>query len=71
MKISHDCHIGEEAFSRVQRPAEVNGQRAASPRFGDSSVMALLNCLVIFAFLPIVSRTETCASTSRHCSDLI
>jgi hypothetical protein len=29
-KISHDCSIGEDAFDRVVRPAEVDGQRASA-----------------------------------------
>jgi hypothetical protein len=49
-KISHDCSIGEDAFDRVVRPVEVDGQRAAALRFGDPRVQALLAVLVVFSF---------------------
>jgi hypothetical protein len=49
-KISHDCSIGEDAFDQVVRPIEVDGQRAASLRFGDPRVQALLAVLVVFSF---------------------
>ena len=39
-KISHDCSIGEDAFDRVVRPTEVDGQRASALRFGDKRVQA-------------------------------
>ena len=47
-KISHDWSIGEDAFDRVVRPAEVEGQRAAALRFGDKRVQALFAVLVLF-----------------------
>ena len=49
-KISHDCSIGEDAFDRVVRPAEVDGQRASALRFGDKRVQALFTVLVVFSF---------------------
>src|SRR3954447_2689977 len=48
-KISHDCSIGEDAFDRVVRPAEVDGQRASALRFGDQRVQALFAVLVVFS----------------------
>src|SRR5882672_4032355 len=48
-RISHDCSIGEDAFDRVVRPAEIDGQRASALRFGDKRVQALFAVLVIFS----------------------
>jgi hypothetical protein len=48
-KISHDCSIGEDAFDRVVRPAEIDGQRASALRFGDPRVQALFAVLVVFS----------------------
>jgi hypothetical protein len=48
-KISHDCSIGEDAFDRVVRPAEVERQRASALRFGDKRVQALFAVLVVFS----------------------
>jgi hypothetical protein len=48
-KISHDCAIGEDTFSAVVRPIEVDGQRAAALRFGDPRVQALFAVLTIFS----------------------
>jgi hypothetical protein len=48
-KISHDCSIGEDAFDRVVRPTEVDGQRASALRFGDKRVQALFAVLVLFS----------------------
>lgn len=47
-KITHDCAIGEDAFDRVVRPIEVDGQRAPALRFGDKRVQALFAVLVLF-----------------------
>lgn len=51
-RISHDCWIGEDAFQRITRPAQVNGQRAPGIRFGDPRAMALLSALLIFRLMP-------------------
>jgi hypothetical protein len=51
-RISHDCTIGEKAFNRVQRPIEVQGQRASAMRFADPRVLALFSALVLFRLLP-------------------
>ena len=48
-KVSHDCAIGEDAFEKVVRPIEVDGQRAAALRFEDARVQALLSVLVLFS----------------------
>jgi len=48
-KVSHDCSIGEDAFDKVVRPIEVDGQRAAALRFGDQRVQALFAVLVMFS----------------------
>lgn len=50
--LSHDCAIGEAAFQRLNRPVEVDGQRAAALRFADPTVQALLSLLVMFCLLP-------------------
>ena len=51
-RIGHDCHIGQDAFDRIHRPAEVAGQRAAALRFGDPRVLALFGALALFRLLP-------------------
>jgi hypothetical protein len=48
-KISHDCSIGEDAFDRVVRPIELEGQRASALRFGDKRVQALFAVLAVFS----------------------
>ena len=48
-KVSHDCSIGEDAFDKVVRPIEVEGQRGAALRFGDPRVQALFAVLVMFS----------------------
>jgi hypothetical protein len=47
--ISHDCSIGEEAFERVVRLIEVEGQRASALRFGDRRIQAMFSVLVLFS----------------------
>ena len=47
--ISQDCSIGEDAFSKVVQPVEVEGQRAAALRFGDPRVQALLSVMTMFS----------------------
>jgi hypothetical protein len=51
-RISHDCTIGQDTFDRIHQPVEVDGQRAAALRFGDSRVLALLSAIVLFRHLP-------------------
>jgi hypothetical protein len=51
-RISHDCAIGDVAFTRISRPVTVHGQRAAALRFADPVILALLSLLVVFRMLP-------------------
>jgi hypothetical protein len=51
-KVSHDCSLGEDAFDKVVRPIEVDGQRASALRFGDARVQALFSVLVLFSLQP-------------------
>jgi len=51
-KLSHDCHIGIEAFDRLQKPAQVQDQRASALRFGDRRVQALFTLLCLFSLQP-------------------
>src|SRR5258708_9261837 len=32
-QVTHDCHIGAEAFEKLQKPAEVDGQHASALPF--------------------------------------
>jgi len=50
--LSHDCHLGEDAFQQVNQPRDVAGQRVAALRFTDPRVQALLSALVAFRLLP-------------------
>jgi hypothetical protein len=50
-QLSHDCHIGEAAFEHMQRPLTVNGQRAPAIRFGDQTIQALLQALLVLSIL--------------------
>ena len=50
-QISHDCALGEDAFQQLQRPREIDGQRAPALRFGDAKAQALLNALLMFVFV--------------------
>jgi hypothetical protein len=51
-RISHDCTLGEKRFQQLQSPVIAHHQRAAALRFGDPHVLALLQVLVLFCFLP-------------------
>jgi len=50
-QISHDCALGEDAFQDLQRPRDVDDQRAPALRFGDPRVQALLHALLMFVFV--------------------
>src|SRR5262245_20555117 len=50
--ISHDCAVGEEVFRQVTQPRAVAGQRASALRYGEATVLALWNVLVVFRLLP-------------------
>jgi hypothetical protein len=51
-RLTHDCHIGTEAFDQLQQPAEVDGQHASALPFGQPRVQALLAVLVLFCLQP-------------------
>jgi hypothetical protein len=51
-RVSHDCHLGADAFAQLTRPISVDGQRAAALRFEQDRVQALLSALVVFSLLP-------------------
>lgn len=51
-RTSHDCWLGEEVFNSIHQPVVVGQRRAAALRFGDSRVLSLLSCLVLFRLLP-------------------
>lgn len=51
-RLTHDCHIGAEAFEKLQHPAEVDGQHASALPFGQVRVQALLAVLVLFCLQP-------------------
>ncbi len=50
---SHDCHLGEETFGALHRPAVAEVRRVSALRFGDPGVQALLGALPIFRLLPV------------------
>ena len=50
-QLSHDCHVGEATFQQMQRPVAVDGQRASALRFGDDTVQALLQALLVLSIL--------------------
>ncbi len=51
-QLTHDCHIGAQAFEKLQKPAEVDGQHASALPFGQERVQALLTVLVLFCLQP-------------------
>ena len=51
-QLTHDCHIGAQAFDQLQKPAEVNGQHVSALPFGQERVQALLTVLVLFCLQP-------------------
>jgi hypothetical protein len=51
-RVSHDCQIGAEAFDKLQKPAEVDGQHASALPFGQERVQALFTVLVMFVLQP-------------------
>jgi hypothetical protein len=51
-QLTHDCHIGAEAFTQLQQPAEVDGQHASALPFGQERVQALLAAVVLFCLQP-------------------
>ena len=51
-QISHDCLLSEEVFQKVNRPIQIESQRASALRFADPQVQALWNALLLFQLLP-------------------
>jgi hypothetical protein len=51
-RLSQDCAVGEESMVKLNRPVEVNGQRASALRITDLRVLALWHLLVWFRLLP-------------------
>ena len=51
-QLTHDCHIGAEAFNKLQKPAEVDGQQVSALPFGQERVQALQTVLVLFCLQP-------------------
>jgi hypothetical protein len=50
-QLSHDCHIGQSIFQEAQRPRLVDGQKAPALRFGDETIQALLQALLVLSIL--------------------
>src|SRR5258705_9580844 len=67
-RIGHDCFIGEAAFQDMQKPASVGDQRAASLRFADPRVQALLQVLLLFL---LVQGTFTHKGLREHLAPLL
>lgn len=51
-QLTHDCHLGAQAFDQLQKPAEVDGQHVSALPFGQERVQALLTVLVLFCLQP-------------------
>lgn len=50
-QLSHDCQVGATTFQQLQSPLVIDGQRAAALRFGDNTVQALLQALLVLSIL--------------------
>jgi hypothetical protein len=50
-QISHDCALGDDAFQHLQKPRQIEGQRAPALRFGDVNAQAVLNAVLMFVFV--------------------
>jgi len=51
-QLTHDCQIGAQAFEKLQKPAEVDGQHVSALAFGQERVQALFTVLVLFCLQP-------------------
>jgi hypothetical protein len=51
-RIDHDPTLGQDAFDKLTRPCEVDGQRVSGLRFGDPMVLAVMTALLMFRLLP-------------------
>jgi len=58
-RLSHDCALGEEAFTQLHQPQVVQDQRVSAARFGDPRLLPVLTALTLFRLLPhgFTSRT--------------
>jgi hypothetical protein len=50
-QVSHDCALGDDAFQQLQRPRQIEAQRAPALRFGDANAQAILNAVLMFVFV--------------------
>ena len=50
-QISHDCALGNDAFQHLQRPRQIQCQRAPALRLGDANAQAVLNAVLMFVFV--------------------
>lgn len=50
-QLSHDCHVGAATFQQLQNPVAVAGQRASALRFGDQTVQAVFQALLVLSIL--------------------
>ena len=62
-RLSHDATIRAETLAASHRPAQVDGQRASTLRFGDPRVQALLAALLRFDLLPAGFRNRELRET--------
>lgn len=51
-QISQDCPLSEAVFQKVNRPVQIEPQRASALRFADPQVQALWSALLLFQLLP-------------------
>ncbi len=51
-QLSHDCLIGDEAFTQVTRPQVIDGQRVPALPFGTPRVHALFSVVVLYCLQP-------------------
>jgi hypothetical protein len=51
-RVTHDCWLGEDVFSRVLRPLRVDDQRVSALRLDDPRARALLAALLVSRQLP-------------------
>lgn len=64
--VSHDCHIGDAAWSDLTQPKEVGGQRVAALHFDDPRLQALLAALVHLQLLPMGFRNHDLRHSWAH-----
>jgi hypothetical protein len=67
-RISQDCILAEETFQKLNRPVELDGQRASALHFADSQVQAIWNALFVFRIQP---KGFSNAQLRRHFAELL